>query len=64
MEITKHGNNFNHLRCNSCGCEFNYLNKDVDIEVYKYISKPYRKWVVICPECNHHVEIKWEYIEK
>lgn len=64
MEVVKHGNTFKHLKCNECECEFNYCNKDVDIQVYSHMKKPHRIHSVVCPECGRRIEISKEYIEK
>ncbi len=66
MEVTKHGSMLRHCTCLRCGCEFNFLIKDIkketvenpfDLNMYSYEE------TIHCPECDKILVLKRSYHE-
>lgn len=64
MQVLKHGNTFKHMKCQHCGCEFDYVAVDTESASYTRSDKPHRVCYIYCPECGRYIELNREFLKR
>ena len=62
VEVLKHGEK-NVINCDFCGAQLKYTVDDIKEKEY-YITQFNNEFIkyIVCPDCNHHVELNKMYM--
>lgn len=54
MNVTKHGETFQRIKCSFCGAELEFSEEDIYPKFLVFFEPPY----VVCPECNRVTDVE------